>query len=378
MQAAEQQSSSKLTCNSSTRVVVSIAVGDETPACSWVDSLVINALAFTLPSTAIMIHISSRLKCNADEIASWSTVAASQNRLLAVNQKRLASRGAHGSVLYAHLLNVRAAAARWRAYCYVVLQASNMLWVRQGMEARVEKLRCSVGREGWRKPNIEMPLLVAGYHPGSAGDVITARYYHNVTGSRYPMSAREIFAVRQRQPEKLPGRKNVTRFGWSYHEGAFYPFQTVMRFLAHLESSLTARQILEASNSPEEWWLQAWALNREPISLPIQRVAQQLCMRLNVSQGASHVPAKYVVKMRDDLLCPGPPGSYRYYALKRFARNATDEVTAQALLISSELYTRGVAQGNNTSNECKRAVAGGADCHEKRLRLMQPVTPPPS
>jgi hypothetical protein len=86
------------------------------------------------------------------------------------------------------------------------------------MEARVERLHCSVGIEGWRRTDVDMPLLIAGYRRGSAGDVITARLYHNLTGSRYPMKAREIIAL-ERSRQSISSQ---VRHAWSYHEGAFY------------------------------------------------------------------------------------------------------------------------------------------------------------
>ena len=60
---------------------------------------------------------------------------------------RIATQLGHGSVLYGHLLNARAAAARWEGCCCsFVMQASNMLWLKTGWEGRVEELRSSVGQ----------------------------------------------------------------------------------------------------------------------------------------------------------------------------------------------------------------------------------------
>lgn len=275
-------------CNRTTSVLVSMAVGEETPACKWIDALLLNVLAFTEPRTAIMLHVSSRLPCTAADMRRWTTSDLARGRMVEVNPTRLPTLGGHGSVLYAHLLNARFAAARWKSCCcYLVLQASNMLWVRHGMEARVERLRCSVGIEGWRRTDVDMPLLIAGYRRGSAGDVITARLYHNLTGSRYPMKAREIIAL-ERSRQSISSQ---VRHAWSYHEGAFYPHATVLRFLEFLESTLSREQIMQSSNSPEEWWLQAWTLNREPLSTPIQPTTHQLCLRLNISQNGSQVTA---------------------------------------------------------------------------------------
>ena len=241
------------------------------------------------------------------------------------------------------------------------------------MEARVVKLQCSVGREGWRKPNVEMPLLISGYRAGTSGDEITSRFYLNLTHTRYPMSAREIFSQRNRQPAWVgEGQQRKGRHGWSYHEGSFYLLVTVLRFIRHLERSLTIQQILNASNSPEEWWLQAWTLNWEPASTPVQPSSQQLCLRWNVSYNASRaksfVPSRVVQKVRDDLLCPQPLGSYRFYALKRFVRDAAHATTAGILRLGraaqgSEATFDEHARSwrhNSSSSACVRARAARA------------------
>ena len=72
-----------------------------------------------------------------------------------------------GSILYAHALNAFAAAVQWPAARYIVLQASNMLWVRPGMEARVRRLRHSLGRRDCaREPRrFPAPHRCLGLHP---------------------------------------------------------------------------------------------------------------------------------------------------------------------------------------------------------------------
>ena len=349
----QQDAAAREQCNGTSNVVVSIAIGTETPTCDWVDALLENARSFLSRTSHVVLHLSRELSCSLRDIARWD---ATEDMKVAVNPVRLPTRAGHGSILYAHLLNVQFATKRWDGCCcYAVLQASNMLWLRRGMEIQVEHVRCSVGREGWRQPNAEMPLLISGYRSGTAGDEITARFYLNLTRTHYPMHAREIFAQRSRQPAHVRGESG--RHAWSYHEGSFYPLATVLRFLRHLELTLTAQQILNASNSPEEWWLQAWSLNREPPTTPVQLTSQQLCLRLNVSQNGSSVQPRYVQKVRDDLMCPQALGSYRYYALKRFVRNASNKLTAQVLRLSRERSTLQRPHASPSSAECKRAAA---------------------
>ena len=327
-------------CNGTSGTLISIAVGNETRSCQWVEALLQNALAFSRRDTRVVVHISSTLSCAAVDLVRWNR-SSGADRVL-VNPVRLATRLGHGSVLYSHLLNARAAAARWRGCCcQFVMQASNMLWVRRGMEARVDELGCSVGREGWRKPNKDMPLLMSGFLNGTVGDKTSARIYRDLTRTQRKMTARAIFALRVRQPEQRRdvdsslhgGGASEGRHAWSYHEGSFYPHATVLRFLAYLEAALTFDEIMLSSNSPEEWWLPAWTLNREPSTTPVQRTTQQLCMRLNISFRASRVPFRYVQKAEDDLACPQRPGSFRYYAVKRFSRDASDVVVAGILKI---------------------------------------------
>ena len=352
-------------CNGTSRVLISIAIGTETSACSWVDALIENALAFTRADTVVAIHLSSALACPPGDLERWRGTLARGSRGL-VNPVRIATQLGHGSVLYGHLLNARAAAARWEGCCCsFVMQASNMLWVRRGMEDRVEQLGCSVGREGWRRPDEALPLLMSGWRKGAAGDEISSRFYLNLTRTRHPMSARDIFALRASQPERraaaaAPAAAAASgRHAWSYHEGSFYPHATVLRFLRHLEGALSLEQILRASNSPEEFWLPAWTLNHEPPAVPVQSSTQQLALRVNISYHASTVPLKFVQKARDDLACP-QDAPFRFYALKRFSRNASDAVAAGILQLSSRAAAAAASERRPPAAQAQAPTRGSS------------------
>ena len=114
-----------------------------------------------------------------------------------------------------------------------------------------------------------------------------------------------------------------------------------------------------SSNSPEEWWLPAWTLNREPSTTPVQRTTQQLCMRLNISFRASRVPFRYVQKAEDDLACPQRPGSFRYYAVKRFSRDASDVVVAGILNLSLLASLAAAGEDESRVGATAASTAGG-------------------
>merc|ERR1712232_1179327 len=63
---------------------------------------------------------------------------------IAVTSERIAVRPYRGSVFYSHILNAKTMEKHWPGECgYWVLQASNMMWVRKGMEERVREYEFS-------------------------------------------------------------------------------------------------------------------------------------------------------------------------------------------------------------------------------------------
>lgn len=329
-------------------VVLSLAVGNE--SCSWVRALVHNALDFSRSTTRVVVHLSSSASlCSDEEI---SAINGSHHRAH-LNPVRLQTVAGSGLVLYAHLSNARFAAAMWpEMHCsYLVMQASNMLWLRPNYEAKVQKYRTSVDNLGWRRSHaVSGPLRTMAIHcrhliPGAelkisaddTGDRITAKVYLNLTGT-IPM-------LRWSSPGHV----------WSYHEGSFYPMAVVLRFLQYVDSHLTLDELSRAENFPEEFWLQAWVVHKEP-ALAVHNSTEQLAVRMWANNVQSRVTIRVVEQFAKalDMSCAMANSSRSsaadadgilaqvthafdgqpYYAAKRFARNISDPITARALELS--------------------------------------------
>ena len=166
----------------------------------WVEFLLANALGLSEPTTGVMLHLNEASAYPPCTVARWNATWR-----LGVSPVRVRVARAQGTLLYAHLLNVEAGtrlnaqhalytinvptlsfcvltshslpplasmyltlyltlpyltlpyltlpstsgtvSLRWPRCKYVVLQASNMLWVRPGMELRVRAERCSAAEE---------------------------------------------------------------------------------------------------------------------------------------------------------------------------------------------------------------------------------------
>lgn len=248
-------------------VLISAAVFEEP---RWVDTLLLNVRHFTEPSTRVMLHLNALTQYADVDVQRWNGSAAH----VGVATQRVAVSWSTGSLLYAHMLSIAEAARRWPICEYVVLQASNMLWVRAGMELRVRSLRSSVTSARPLAP----PMLYARTHP----------FYKSLLGSR-------------------------KRDSWNYHEGSFYPISTPLRFLPFMEDwfqhrstsngtclpalfpskemkttcsaanvtgdrAMAVRFIMRAIRFPEEMWLSAFALNVEGLP-PAKQRPSQLCFR---------------------------------------------------------------------------------------------------
>ena len=105
------------------------------------------------------------------------------------------------------------------------------------------------------------------------------------------------------------------------------------------DTVLTKEELLWAALFPEEWWLQAWARNREP-KLNLSRLTAQLCRRHDAHDEGALVPeyrlAEYEAALRQESAgcTPGAGGhSLRSlaFAWKRFPRYASHPVSARAL-----------------------------------------------
>eukprot|EP00966_Prymnesium_polylepis_P242960 5618867-Prymnesium_polylepis.1 len=76
----------------------------------------------------------------------------------------------------------------------------------------------------------------------------------------------------------------------------------VLRFLSFVEGVLTKEELLGAALYPEEWWLQAWARNREP-TLNLSRQTAQLCRRHDAHNMGSLVPEYSTAWLSTKLRC---------------------------------------------------------------------------
>ena len=334
-------------------VVISIAAGEE--RCSWLRALVYNALAFSWSTTHIVVHLCSSTLCSDEDITSLN---GTDSRVY-LNGVRLPTVPGTGLQLYAHLLNARFAAAKWpqlRESGYLILQASNMLWLRPNFEVIVQNITCSVDSTGWhRRASSRAEALknmawnLKKLTPDERtrvniterdwGDRISAKVYFNLTGS---------------VPKWAGNRYNYTTgiHVWSYHEGSFYPVSVILRFLDYIDARLTLDELGRATLLPEEFWLQAWVANREP-TLRVHERTRQLAARWKVTDKTGRVPLgkvmEYATALNASRACSGIRRmnalaerekdrefhNLPFYAWKRFERNVSDLTTAAVLKMRS-------------------------------------------
>lgn len=240
-----------------------------------------------------MLHLNALTQYTDIDVQRWNRSIAH----VGVTSQRVAVAWSTGSLLYAHLLSIAEAARRWPICEYVVLQASNMLWVRTGMELRVRSLRSSVTSSRPLTP----PMLYARSHP----------FYKTLVAFRKQDS-------------------------WNYHEGSFYPISTPLRFLPFMEDwfqhrstsngtclpglvpsrdlrtacsasnitgdrAMAIRFIMHSIRFPEEMWLSAFALNVDGLP-PAKQRPSQLCFR-DASLG-SQMSASQQLKPQNLHDCP--------------------------------------------------------------------------
>ena len=237
----------------------------------WIDALLANAARFT--TARIALHLNRLSTYDDARLAAWN---GSHGGRVALTAERIVVAKAYGSILYAHLLNARTLAWRWPTACrLVVLQASNMLWLRRGMERRAARFAFSLdARELARYVNTSTEV---------------AR--HLVAQPLY----RALTTARAGRPAAFP---------MSYHEGSFWPLTSLLAFRDFMARALRASPgggglrgglagvLSRAANWPEELWLQAYVANHDPsYALALARgplfslAVGQLCWR-----GKAHFP----------------------------------------------------------------------------------------
>merc|ERR1719343_1174304 len=170
---------------------------------------------FTEKSTKVALHFDSNTEY--DE-AGWKRLEALASDRVLLTSTRIPIRKIGGSILYAHLLNAKTLEETWPGYCkFFVMQASNMWWVRKGMENSVREHR-------YAQLAVQPKSIAANSGP----------FWHQL---------------------QLTKALN----GWGQPEGAFFPMSMVNDFNEYVDSWLakthqTFQVILDVRCYVEAFW----------------------------------------------------------------------------------------------------------------------------
>lgn len=186
-----------------------------------------NALNHTAPSTVIVLHLNRASRYRAgprggDPHFDWLW---NHPRVL-INCLRLDVERKSGSLLQSQLANVLWANAVGLSPRFVVFQASNMWWVRRGMESYVHKHRQSL-------PCIRTPAACLRAH------LDPFRHAYQGCAAVDALSPRDCNLVDDMpSPCIIPSKPSVRYIVATKHEGSFYPFRSLLAAMATLNSSL--------------------------------------------------------------------------------------------------------------------------------------------
>lgn len=279
------------------RVCISLAAYEEP---WWIDAVLENAQKFLEPNTTIMLHLNSEAEYSEEQIAQWNK---SIHRVF-VTPERIAAQRFHGSILYSHLMNVKYLPSNCH---YILLQASNMLWMRRGVEDAVRD-----------------------QHLGGVNNITCKCKTECMCRKRMLHDFFRNWLV------SLGGPVNETTpvMGWGQHEGAFYPVSIVKEFTEYLNKYLEtpqrslAAEVLNAMDDAEEYWLQTYALNRVPWK---KEYGPALALFDTTEAGVSLDEVKAIEKGEK----PPPPfwnddrfGNHGFFAAKRVMRDLQNPVTS--------------------------------------------------
>lgn len=281
----------------STRVCISLAAYEEP---WWIDAVLENAQKFLEPNTTIMLHLNSEAEYSEAQIAQWNK---SFHRVF-VTPERVAAQRFHGSILYSHLMNVKYLPSNCH---YVLLQASNMLWMRRGVEDAVRD-----------------------QHMGGVNNITCKCQGECMCRKRMLHDFFRNWLVSMGGPIN----ETAPAMGWGYHEGAFYPVTLVKEFAEYLDKYLDNPhrtldvEVLNAMDDAEEYWLQTYALNRIPWK---EEYGPALALFETTEVGVSLESAKSIQKGEK----PPPPfwndklfGKHGFFAAKRIMRDLQNPVTS--------------------------------------------------
>ena len=241
-----------------------------------------------------------------------------------VSQERIHVSRFTGSILWAHLTNARAIAREFPRCGHVVLQASNMVWVRRGLTAQVRKRGASIHLPGHFLVSPDSSL---------AGS-------HHIVEPPTPEWSQSLDSPIMRS---LMAPRNIATK--QQHEGSFFHTGALTTFASFLDdwaaaqpegnlSSLIIRASFPPTAAPEEVWLQTWLLNFRRDELrpppPTGHLSDVLCL--------FPVAAPEYYTTREEVRCVrnGRSSSRngRFLAVKRVARDLEDPITRFAMLPS--------------------------------------------
>ena len=257
----------------------------------WIDALLDNAL--TLTGAHVALHLNALSAYDAFDLDRWAAM-----ERVVLSQQRVAVSRNTGSILYAHLINALTLNASFPKPCTdIVFQASNMAWVRPGMDAEVTR----------RHSFLTDDAALANVSAASCSALYAGR-----------VGANQICSAALSSPivQHLSRKRGL--WTWKAHEGSFYPLAWVLEFGAVLDSWAQANRfnVLEATPMPEEFWLPIWVLNEKAV--PAEASGPQVAMR--GPEDCDYCISRGVV---DDLRTNGGP----YFGVKRVERDLSNEVT---------------------------------------------------
>eukprot|EP00928_Gymnodinium_smaydae_P071892 TRINITY_DN55367_c0_g1_i1.p1 TRINITY_DN55367_c0_g1~~TRINITY_DN55367_c0_g1_i1.p1 ORF type:complete len:459 (-),score=52.17 TRINITY_DN55367_c0_g1_i1:64-1440(-) len=276
------------------RVCVSLSVYEEP---EWIDSLLKEVLARTEPSTYIMLHLNANTYYS-EEILNYFR---NYDQRVRLNPERIPVEFATGSVLYSHLSNVRQMADANLGCTYVVMQASNMRWLRNGMEGLVRERKFGGTNLYFETCEIEK-------------------------NSTHP------FLLEIHAPRGL--------WGIGYHEGSFYPHQHILAMYHAMHEYLErtgqdVSTITKYNTWVEECWLQTYMLNHADLAEQ-QNFYPSSAFREIVGYG---VPPYGVTTEQLDVLLAAKDTNQgewsKVFGAKRVPRDFNDPVTARIVALTA-------------------------------------------
>jgi hypothetical protein len=258
----------------------------------YIEELLANFMKFTESTTKVALHFEaddSNVHYDTERIASFASDR------VAVTKRRIEIRKIGGSILFAHVLNAKTLEERWPGECDLfVMQASNMWWVRPGMENAVREHR-------YAQLAVQPHSLAANSGP----------FWHEL------------------EPKALNG--------WGQPEGAYFPMKMVHDFNAYMDGWLEKTHqkdsaVLDVRIYIEAFWLPTYALNFAT-DLPEESVGGDfsLCYRHMVEVAANYDKDSVPIEEVKDLIAGKEfihnvvsgkdVRSAQYFAVKRVNRD---------------------------------------------------------